>query len=84
MNEDMAAEEAQEMRSPLVRPKQGMQEEHKVARSSTHHDLENSMDESSQFRPSQMIDLWKNLQDLLKNQCKEEIQVVRERNKKLQ
>lgn len=31
-----------------------------------------------------MIDLWKNLQDLLRNQFKEECQVVRDKNKKLQ
>ena len=36
-----------------------------------------------QFRPGQMIDLWKNLQDLLRNQFKEECQVVRDKNKKL-
>ena len=41
-------------------------------------------DEDQQFRPGQMVDLWKNLQDLLRNQFKEECQVVRDKNKKLQ
>ena len=63
----------------------GNLEEHKSGLAISHHDGDHlSENESSQFRPGQMIDLWKNLQDLLKNQCKEEIQVVRERNKKLQ
>ena len=41
-------------------------------------------EEDQQFRPGQMVDLWKNLQDLLRNQFKEECQVVRDKNKKLQ
>ena len=45
---------------------------------------DSSMEEDiEQFRPGQMIDLWKNLQDLLRNQFKEECQVVRDKNKKL-
>ena len=41
-------------------------------------------DEEQQLRPADMINLWKNLQDLLRNQFKEECQVVRDKNKKLQ
>ena len=33
---------------------------------------EEEQEEVNQFRPGQMIDLWKNLQDLLRNQFKEE------------
>ena len=44
----------------------------------------NDDEEEQQLRPADMINLWKNLQDLLRNQFKEECQVVRDKNKKLQ
>ena len=52
--------------SPLI-----MNEERKYSLGKSDN-LSDSMNQVEHFRPGQMIDLWKNLQDLLKNQCKEE------------